>query len=181
MTVSKPDLKARLQCLQLKSPKCDEPLSNFAFDFNLRRYSEAEPRGATSAEASRLVTHATEQTDVPTGTTPAPHSGESTRMFCPHSPTAHPPTWIDRCAHKINQHNVFPRHQPAHFIPSSTTSTYALHTLVPRVKYKMASAHKVQLCNKLNECYECTLILLRRLDGGAHARGRAGQVVSIKT
>ena len=40
LTVSKPDFKrAWFQRLKLK---CDESLSNFAFNFNLRRYTEAE-------------------------------------------------------------------------------------------------------------------------------------------
>ena len=45
LTASKPELKPRLvsangnQCLK---PKCNEPLSNFAFDFDLRRHKEEE-------------------------------------------------------------------------------------------------------------------------------------------
>ena len=44
MTVSKPELKARIQRLK---PKRDEPLSNVAFKFNMRRYTQARTRTTT--------------------------------------------------------------------------------------------------------------------------------------
>ena len=43
LTASKPVLKARLK------RKCDEPLSNFAFNFNLRRYISASLEYTTRA------------------------------------------------------------------------------------------------------------------------------------
>jgi hypothetical protein len=37
--------------------KCDEPLSNFAFNFNLRRYTMGiDPSGAVASEGLRRVT-----------------------------------------------------------------------------------------------------------------------------
>jgi len=42
LTVSKPELKARLLSA-LEATKYDEPLSNFAFNFNLRRYNAVVP------------------------------------------------------------------------------------------------------------------------------------------
>jgi len=41
LTVSKPELKAQRLWFQRLKLQYDEPLSNFAFNFNLRRYSQA--------------------------------------------------------------------------------------------------------------------------------------------